>query len=143
MKSEDLSIFDHTYNNNDSKPSNDKDESILFLGLVNSLKKTEFGESINQLQFMRPHVFKFDDTSKVDEIVCNDWVLSCRNYGLVLSWRLDKPSKQSPIKINQCNEKMTYNKFVRIQGATFNHNLYTIMMYEYTRMSMVFLGRVS
>lgn len=41
MESEDPSIFDHAYSNNDSK--DDKDESIRSLSLVNSLKEDEFG----------------------------------------------------------------------------------------------------
>lgn len=72
MESEDPNIFDHVYSNNDSKSSDDKDESILSSSLVNSLKKDEFCKSINQLQFMRSHVPKFDDTSKAYIMICND-----------------------------------------------------------------------
>jgi hypothetical protein len=37
---------------------------------------------------MRSHVPKFDDTSKAYIMICNDWALSCRNYGLSVELKI-------------------------------------------------------
>lgn len=63
VKEKDLIMYNHIYTNNDSEPSDVKDEGNVILSLV---------DIIDEDGLMAPLVLEFKDNSKAYKVVCND-----------------------------------------------------------------------
>ena len=84
VERKDSIMFDIVLANNDFKPIDAKNKVNLILCLVDPHEENEFGELINQLQFMELSILEFEDISRAGKMVRNDWALSHSNSNITI-----------------------------------------------------------